>query len=86
MEVSKHSRKSEKKKKTPHLTPKPIKLLSHLIRLFTQENHLVLDPFCGSGATALAALQNKRRFIGFEIEEAYFKFAKKRVMEVKGRI
>ena len=86
MEVSKHSRKSESKAKTPHLTPKPIKLLSHLIRLFTQENHLVLDPFCGSGATALAALQNKRRFIGFEIEEAYFKFAKKRVMEVKGRI
>ncbi len=79
IEVSKQSRRSESEEKIPHLTPKPVKLLAHLIRLFTQENQIVLDPFLGSGSTAIAALQNKRKCIGFEIEKSYFEFAKKRI-------
>lgn len=79
IEISKHTRRSESEEKIPHLTPKPVKLIAHLIRLFTQENQVVLDPFLGSGATAIAALQNKRKFIGYEIEKSYFEFAKSRV-------
>lgn len=79
MEVPKQARKKDCEDKIEHLTPKPIKLISHLIRLFTQENHIVLDPFLGSGSHALAALQENRRFIGFEIERKYFELAQKRI-------
>ena len=79
MEVSKQTRKQESEEKIEHLTRKPIKLISHLIRLFTQENQIVLDPFLGSGSHALAALQNKRKFIGYEIEKKYFEIAKNRI-------
>ena len=79
MEVSKQTRKQESEEKIEHLTRKPIKLISHLIRLFTQENQIVLDPFLGSGSHALAALQNKRKFIGYEVEKKYFDIAKNRI-------
>lgn len=81
MEVSKNTRKQESEDKIEHLTRKPIKLISHLIRLFTQENQIVLDPFLGSGSHALAALQNNRAFIGYEIEEKYFTIAKNRIQK-----
>lgn len=81
MEVSKHERQKDNKEKIEHLTQKPIKLISHLIRLFTQENQIVLDPFFGSGSHALAALQNNRKFIGFEIEKKYFDIAQKRISQ-----
>lgn len=79
MEVSKQTRKNESDEKIEHLTIKPVKLISHLIRLFTQENQTVLDPFLGSGSHAIAALQNKRKFIGFEIEKKYFEIARNRI-------
>lgn len=79
MEVSKQSRKQDSKERIEHLTPKPIKLISHLIRLFTRENQIILDPFLGSGSHALAALQEGRKFIGFEIEKKYFDLAQKRI-------
>ncbi|WP_066388868.1 DNA-methyltransferase [Helicobacter himalayensis] len=79
MEVSKHTRKNESDTKIEHLTPKPVRLISHLIRLFTQEEQIVLDPFMGSGSHAIAALQNNRKFIGYEIEQKYFEIAKKRI-------
>lgn len=79
IEIAKQVRKKESEEKIPHLTPKPVKLITHLIRLFTQENQVVLDPFLGSGSSAIAALQNKRKFIGFEIEKSYFEFAKNRI-------
>ena len=64
-----------------HMTPKPIKLLSHLVRLFSVQGQVVLDPFLGSGSTAIAALQNNRSCIGIEIEEEYTKLSKKRIEE-----
>ena len=79
MEVSKQTRKKDSEGKIEHLTPKPIRLISHLIRLFTQENQIILDPFLGSGSHALAALQEERKFIGFEIEKKYFELAQKRI-------
>lgn len=82
MEVSKQSRKNESDEKIAHLTRKPVCLISHLIKLFTQEGQIVLDPFMGSGSHALAALQNKRKFIGYEIEQKYFEIAKNRINKV----
>ena len=79
MGVSKHTRKNESNIKIEHLTPKPVCLISHLVRLFTQEEQIVLDPFMGSGSHGIAALNNHRFFIGYEIEKKYFEIAKKRI-------
>lgn len=79
MEIFKHIRKTESEEKIKHLTRKPVRLISHLIRLFTQEEQIVLDPFFGSGSHAIASLENNRRFIGFEIERRYFEIAQKRI-------
>lgn len=81
MEVPKHTRNCESEEKIEHLTRKPVRLISHLIRLFTQEGQVVLDPFMGSGAHAIAALHNHRKFIGYEIEKKYFEIAKNRIAE-----
>lgn len=62
-----------------HPTQKPIKLLELLIELTTLEGQVVLDPFCGSGSTLLAAKELKRKFIGIEINKAYYEIAKRRV-------
>lgn len=79
MEISKHTRKNESSTKIEHLTSKPVCLISHLVRLFTQERQIVLDPFMGSGSHAVAVLNNNRYFIGYEIEKKYFEIAKKRI-------
>ncbi len=62
-----------------HPTVKPVELLRHLIRLTTREGALVLDPFVGSGSTAVAALLEGRSFIGFEVHERYAETARARV-------
>lgn len=82
MEISKQSRSKESNNKIDHLTIKPVSLISHLIRLFTQEGQIVLDPFLGSGSHAIAALNNKRKFIGFEIEKKYFDIAQTRIEKI----
>lgn len=79
MEISKHIRDNESGEKIAHLTRKPVALISHLIKLFTQKGQVVLDPFLGSGSSALAALQNERKFIGFEIEKKYCDMALQRI-------
>ena len=62
-----------------HPTQKPIPLLRWLIRTYTNEGDTVLDTFAGSGSTAVAALNEKRRFICCEKEEKYFEAAKERI-------
>ena len=73
----------ENNKPTPrrniHPTTKPIKLMSYLITLTTRENNIVLDPFIGSGTTAISSILLKRRFIGFEREAEYYKIATERI-------
>ncbi len=64
-----------------HLTVKPVRLLTHLIELFTIKGQVILDPFLGSGATALAAIQTDRSCIGIEINPDYVEIAKKRIKE-----
>lgn len=61
----------------------PIELPSWFIRLFTQENDVVLDPFLGSGTTAVASSLNGRKYIGIELKKEYFDEANKNVDEIK---
>jgi site-specific DNA-methyltransferase (adenine-specific) len=65
-----------------HPAPFPAKLPSRLIQLYTYENDVVLDPFMGSGQTAIAALQSKRHYLGYEIYEKYLRLAEKRIKKL----
>jgi DNA modification methylase len=62
-----------------HPTIKPIKLMSYLITMGSRENDIVLDPFCGSGTTLIAAHQLNRRWIGIELNTEYAEIARKRI-------
>lgn len=62
-----------------HPTLKPVELMEHLVNLITHKESIVLDPFAGSGSTGVAALNLKRKFIGYEMDEGYFKIAEKRI-------
>ena len=62
-----------------HEAQKPVALMEYLIRLTTIENQVVLDPFIGSGTTAIACHNLNRRFIGFEINESYYDDAIRRL-------
>jgi len=72
-------KKEEKGPFNDHPTVKPLALLRFLIRLTTKEGALVLDPFLGSGSTAIAAALEKRRYLGFEINSHYYHIAQKRI-------
>lgn len=65
-----------------HLTVKPVRLIEHLIKLFSKEGQIVLDPFIGSGTTALACINTNRRCIGIEINSSYVDIAEKRIKGV----
>jgi len=62
-----------------HPTVKPIRLFEWLIKLVTREGQIVLDPFIGSGTTAIAAHNAGRKCIGIEKEEEYIEIAKARI-------
>lgn len=73
--------------KTPkiHPTQKPVKLLEQLIRVFTDEGDIVIDPCAGSGSTLLAAAQCLRRSYGFEIKKSFVKEAHEKVLSAVQR-
>jgi site-specific DNA-methyltransferase (adenine-specific) len=73
--------KTEKGDYNTHLSVKPVNLISHLIKLFTNENAIVLDPFMGSGTTAVACIQAKRRYIGFDINKEYINITERRIKD-----
>jgi site-specific DNA-methyltransferase (adenine-specific) len=62
-----------------HPTAKPVDLLRYLIRTYTNDNALVLDNCCGSGSTCVAAIREKRNFIGMELNNEYFDIASNRI-------
>ena len=64
-----------------HPTPKPISLMSYLIKIYCPEGCTVLDPFCGSGSTGIGAVLEGRDFIGVEMEEHYCDISEKRIEE-----
>ena len=69
------------KEKTKHPTQKPIALFNELILRHSNENEVILDPFMGSGTTAISAINTNRNYIGFELEEEYFAIANERLKE-----
>lgn len=62
-----------------HPTQKPVKVMRALIELTTQKGQVVLDPFCGSGSTLVAAQECGRRYVGFEADRRHFEVAEARV-------
>ena len=64
-----------------HQNQKPVKLLEQCIIKHSSEDDIVLDPFMGSGSTAIACLNTNRQFIGIEKEERYFEIAMQRIKE-----
>jgi site-specific DNA-methyltransferase (adenine-specific) len=74
----------ESAKKVGHPAPFPLELPYRLIQLYTFQDDVVLDPFLGSGSTALAALKSGRGFIGYEINPEYVELAKGRIESFMG--
>ena len=66
-----------------HPTQKPVDLLRYLILTYSNEGDTILDATIGSGTTAVAALMEKRHFIGFETNKEYFDIAKGRIDEIR---
>jgi site-specific DNA-methyltransferase (adenine-specific) len=64
-----------------HPAPFPVELPEQLIRLYTFENDLVLDPFMGSGSALVAAARLGRRYVGYDLDNSYVEIARRRVDE-----
>ena len=71
--------KAESARRIGHPAPFPIELPHRLIQLYSFTTDVILDPFMGSGTTAVAALKNNRNFVGFEINEDYIRLTETRV-------
>jgi DNA modification methylase len=74
---------SESARKVGHPAPFPVDLPYRLIQLYTFSEEIVLDPFMGSGQTALAALKAGRHFVGYEISGEYVELASSRIQNSK---
>jgi site-specific DNA-methyltransferase (adenine-specific) len=72
---------AESARKVGHPAPFPVELPYRLIQLYTFEGEVVLDPFMGSGQTALAALKSGRHYVGYEINPDYVRHAEQRIAE-----
>ena len=64
---------------TDHPTEKPLALIKHLVEIHTQEGDTVLDPFMGSGTTAIACIDTGRKYIGFELDENHYNTSLQRI-------
>ena len=74
---------SESARKVGHPAPFPVELPYRLIQLYTFSNEIVLDPFMGSGQTAIAALKAGRHYVGYEVSGEYLELAKSRIQNSK---
>jgi site-specific DNA-methyltransferase (adenine-specific) len=70
---------SESATRVGHPAPFPIELPHRFIQLYTFADEVVLDPFMGSGQTAIAALKAGRHYVGYEVDEKYVKLANERI-------
>lgn len=69
----------ESAKKVGHPAPFPVELPYRLIQLYTFTRDIVLDPFMGSGSTAIAALKSGRKYVGYETDSRYIQLAEERI-------
>jgi site-specific DNA-methyltransferase (adenine-specific) len=70
---------AESARRMGHPAPFPIELPYRCIQLYTFEDDVVLDPFCGVGSTCIAALKSGRHFVGYDINQGYVQAARERV-------
>lgn len=75
--------KKEKGADNDHPTVKPVALMEYLIKIYSPFNSIVLDPFCGSGTTGVAAKKQSRNFVGMDLSEHYTEIARRRVTAAK---
>jgi len=76
---------TESAKKIGHPAPFPEELPRRLIEFYSFKGNVILDPFMGSGTTAIAALNVGRHFVGYEIDSNYLQIAKSRIKEVQNQ-
>lgn len=76
----------QKQNDVKHPTVKNVEFLEWLIRLSSDEGDLVLDPFMGSGTTAIACMNTRRRYLGYEIDTEYFNLCLDRVRKNEGNV
>jgi modification methylase len=76
----------ESAKKVGHPAPFPVELPYRLIQLYTYQGDIALDPFMGSGSTAIAALKSGRNYVGYEIEAEYIQLAEERIDPYKRQL
>jgi site-specific DNA-methyltransferase (adenine-specific) len=69
-----------------HPAPFPLELPERLIKLYSYRGDVVLDPFVGSGTTCVAALQNRRSYVGYETEPAYLQLAEQRIRAAQAEL
>lgn len=74
---------AESARKVGHPAPFPVELPRRLIQLYTFRDEVVLDPFCGSGSTCIAAIETGRHYIGYDNEAKYVNLAEKRIREFR---
>lgn len=77
---------TESATKIGHPAPFPIELPYRLIQLYTFKEDIILDPFMGSGSTALAAIKSNRCYIGYDIDPEYVKLAEERIAPYKNQM
>jgi site-specific DNA-methyltransferase (adenine-specific) len=66
---------------SPHPTAKPLELIKYLVNTYSNEGDLILDPFGGSGTTAIACLETNRNYLVMEKDEEYHAIAEQRIVE-----
>lgn len=70
-----------------HPTQKPLAIIDRMVKVSCPIGGIVLDPFMGSGTTAISCIRNGRKYVGFEINQDYYKIIKNRIdKETKGRL
>lgn len=69
----------ESARRVNHPAPFPVALVERLIHLYTFEGEVVLDPFMGSGSTAVAAIRTGRNFVGYEVAPQYVAVCRERI-------
>lgn len=76
----------ERARRVGHPAPFPVELPERLLRLYTYRGDVVLDPFMGSGTTAVAAVRHDRRYVGYDTDAGYVELARRRVAAETARV
>ena len=77
---------AESARKIGHPAPFPVELPYRLIQLYAFKDEVILDPFCGSGSTCIAAIKAGRHYIGYDIDGEYVRLAERRIRECKQQL